>query len=255
MNYVSETDIETLVETLRTRIGRVEKRIFDAASRVERSPGEVQLVVVTKAHPIARVHAAIQAGAQVIGENYVAEAVSKSEQTPAELRQKARWDMIGHVQSRKAKDVALYFDGFQALDSVKLANRLERTLAEIDKPLPVLVQVNVSGEAAKFGLPAWLESQQDDLLAALDQIHSLDHLKVEGLMTIPPFLSDPEAIRPYFRRLRELRENLQTQRPHFDLAQLSMGMSGDYEVAVEEGATIVRVGTAIMGARPAKREA
>lgn len=246
------TSIEQDVQVLRARIEVVNEKIEQAARRTGRSSDAVRLVVVTKAHPVERVHAAIAAGAKIIGENYAAEASAKAQSTPADLRAAARWDMIGHVQSRKAREVALNFDYFQALDSVKLAGRLDRFLAEQSKELPVLVQVNVSGEAAKFGLPAWKSEHLSALLENLDAIDRLKQLKLQGLMTLPPFLSDPEAVRPYFVRLRELQEMLKTERPDIGLQELSMGMSGDYEAAVEEGATIVRVGTAIMGSRPPK---
>ena len=160
--------------------------------------------------------------------------------------------MIGHIQSRKAKLVSQNFSWIQTLDSIKLANRLNRFAAEIDRKLPVLLECNVSGEQAKFGWPAWDESRWNELCLNLARFVELPNLDIRGLMTMPPLYSDPELARPYFIKLRKLRGFLIERFPGIEWQDLSMGMSADYEVAIQEGATIIRVGTAIMGSRTKK---
>jgi pyridoxal phosphate enzyme (YggS family) len=158
--------------------------------------------------------------------------------------------MIGHIQSRKAKAVCQSFDYTHSLDSLKLANRLDRFAAEEGRSLPVLLECNVSGEESKTGWPAWQEAEWGNLAEALAPLFDLTHLQMHGLMTMPPFFEDAERARPYFQRLRRLRDFLAERYPGADWSELSMGMSADFQVAVEEGATLVRVGTAIVGPRP-----
>ncbi len=230
------------------RILAIRERIDLAARSAGRDPAEVRLLVVTKTHPPEMVRAVIAAGAQHLGENYAEEALAK-QPALADLPG-VQWHMIGHVQSRKAEIVARHFDYLHALDSLKLAARLDRFAAAAGRVLPVLLECNVSGEASKFGYPAWQEAAWESLLPEFDQIARLPHLALRGLMTMPPFVPDPELARPCFQRLNALRAFLRRQLPQAHWDELSMGMSADFEVAVQEGATWVRVGQAIMGARP-----
>jgi pyridoxal phosphate enzyme (YggS family) len=226
------------------RVAAVRERIARAAERAGRAPDTVRLVAVSKTHPAERVREAFAAGLRDFGENRVQEAEAKVE-TLAELRAAGlRWHLIGHLQSNKARRAAALFDVVHSIDSRDLGLRLARLGQEAGRPLRGLVQVDLAGEATKSGLP------ESDLLPALEALRGAEGLQVEGLMLLPPFLEDPEAVRPYFRRLRELLEQacaggLLAGR------ELSMGMSHDFEVAVEEGATLVRVGTALFGERQA----
>jgi pyridoxal phosphate enzyme (YggS family) len=160
------------------------------------------------------------------------------------------WHMIGHVQSRKARDVCVHFDWVHSVDSLKLARRLERFSAEQESNLPILLECNVSGEESKFGFPAWEERQWGELLPEFEQIAKLPHLDLRGLMTIAPYLPEAEPARPFFRRLRRLQGYLLEEGIPGMWKELSMGMSGDFEVAIQEGSTMIRVGTAIFGERP-----
>ncbi len=236
---------------IRERYEQVLERISVAEKQSGRKPGEVRLVVVTKTHPPDTVQAAIAAGAWELGENYAEEGVSKMAALSAmgaEVSQ-VRWHMIGHVQSRKAPLIARHFDLIHSLDSVKLAHRLNQAAIDLQHKLPVLLQLNVSGEESKFGLPAWEQSKRDGLCETVAQIQDCSHLIIQGLMTVPPFFEEPERVRSYFRRLREWRDFFARCFPQADWSQLSMGMSGDFEVAIQEGATLVRIGTAILGVR------
>ena len=234
-------------ESVGSNLRRVQERIESAARSVGRPPETVTLVAVTKGHPREAIEAAFEAGVNRIGENYLEEAVSKMQEIPQ--RDRIEWHMIGHVQSRKARDVCEHFDWVHSVDSLKLARRLDRYAGERARPLPVLLECNVSGEESKFGFPAWDEMKWDELLPEFGRIAGLSHLNVRGLMTMAPYLPDPEDARPYFRRLRRLKEYLQDEGSPGDWEALSMGMSGDFEIAIQEGATIVRVGTAIFGER------
>jgi pyridoxal phosphate enzyme (YggS family) len=209
----------------------------------------VRLVVVTKTQPVERVQAAIEAGVRSLGENYAEEAIAKMD---ALGNVAVEWHMIGHVQSRKANLVAGHFDLMHSLDSLKLANRLDRFSAESGRTLPVLLEVNVSGEDSKFGYPAWDKSHWAALADEILAICELPNLQIRGLMSMPPFAEQAEESRPYFVRLRGLQEYLSKQVPAAGWAELSMGTSVDYTVAIQEGATLVRVGTAIMGQRQAR---
>jgi pyridoxal phosphate enzyme (YggS family) len=209
----------------------VEARIAAACARAGRSRADVQLVAVTKTFPASDVGHAIAAGLTDVGENKVQEARDKR---PA-VTGSARWHLIGHLQSNKARDAVRLFDVIQTVDSVDLAERLARVAEAEGKRQEVLVQVNVGDEAQKSG------AEVADLPALVRRIAELPSLHLAGLMAIPPFL-EPEAVRPYFRKLRALRDDL-------GLPELSMGMTDDFEVAIEEGATMIRVGRAIFGAR------
>lgn len=229
------------------RYNAVCERIYSAAFRVGRSPEDIRLVVVTKTQPIELIRAVIKAGAYHLGENYAEEGIKKMEGLgqPEGLS----WHMIGHVQSRKAALVAQSYDLVHSLDSLKLAQRLSRFAGEQARRLPVLLECNMSGEPSKYGWQAWQEDSWNELLEPFAQIQELPGLVIRGLMTMAPFLQNPEEARPYFKRLKKLQGFLATHLPQADWSDLSMGMSADFEVAVEEGATWVRVGSAITGPR------
>ena len=240
-----------LVASIRERYLHTVDQIATAAHSVDRDPKDIRLVVVTKSQPLEIVEAAIAAGAAILGENYPEEGVTKiqslSHQTGVE------WHMIGHVQSRKARLVADHFALLHSLDSLKLAQRLDRFAAEQNRVLPVLLELNVGGEQSKFGWNASDSSAWNLLLPEIKSVLNLTNLRVRGLMTMPPLEIDPQEARPFFRSLRLLRDHLAAAFPQADWHELSMGTSADYVVAVEEGATLVRVGTAIVGARQAAR--
>ncbi len=227
---------------LRERFDRVREKIETVARRCGREPKEITLVAVSKTHPVSVVREALGVGVTDFGENRVQEAESK---IPALANQAARWHLIGHLQANKARRVVRLFDVVHTLDSVCLAHRLESSCAEEDRAeLPVLIQVDLAGEATKSGVPA---TALTELVGIVNQC---SRLRFQGLMTLPPFFEDAERVRPFFRRLRELRDELQAAGDFGDRrGELSMGMSHDFEVATEEGATIVRVGTAIFGER------
>ena len=200
--------------------------------RIRASGREITLLAVTKTIPPERVDAALAAGITVFGENKIQEAKAK---IPL-VSSRAHWHFIGHLQSNKARDAVELFELIHSVDSVKLAGELDKWAGHAGKTQPILLEINVAGEAQKFGI------KPEDLPATLAQINQLSRLDVRGLMTVPPYCEEAEKVRPYFRRLRELRDAT-------GLCELSMGMSHDFEIAIEEGATIVRVGTAIFGER------
>ncbi len=223
------------------RVAAVHERIRRAAARVGRAPESVRLIAVSKNHPADAVRAAHAAGIRDFGENRVREAEGKVAAL-ADLRSALRWHLIGHLQSNKARRAVSSIDLVQSVDSAELALRLERLAAERGTPLDILIQVDLAGEATKTGLP------ERELPALVERLaRECPHLRVGGLMLMPPY-DDPERVRPYFRRLRELGESVRAQGLTLG-PELSMGMSHDLEAAVEEGATMVRVGTAIFGER------
>jgi pyridoxal phosphate enzyme (YggS family) len=244
-----------LVSSIRERYLQTLEAVEAAARRAGRRPESARVVVVTKSQPLEVLRAAIQAGAKMLGENYAEEAVQKimelKSQTAAGTPHFAvEWHMIGHVQSRKAQLVAEHFALFHSLDSLKLAGRMDRLAAGMGRILPVLLEFNVADEPGKYGWAAADETRWPDLLRDAGAIAALPNLKVRGLMTMPPLSAAPEAARPYFQRLRRLRDFLAERAPQAEWTELSMGTSSDYAVAVEEGATLVRVGQAILGPRP-----
>lgn len=241
--------MSSLSDAIRERYLHILERIADAERRAGRVPGSTRLVVVTKSQPLEVVEAAIEAGAAILGENYPEEAVGKMD---ALRSAGVEWHMIGHVQSRKADLIPGRFALMHSLDSLKLANRLDRCAAQAGCKLPVLLEFNVGGEESKSGWSAADESNWQGVFPELDMVLKLGNLVVRGLMTMPPLFEDPERARPYFQRLRRLRDALSKTFPAADWSELSMGTSGDFEAAIEEGATFVRVGTAIVGARPPK---
>ncbi len=225
-------------------IARVKKRIAVAARRAGRSADEIALMGVTKTHSPDRIREAYDAGLRMFGENRVQEFAAKAGAL-TDLSG-AGWHMIGHLQTNKAAKAAELFSAIDSVDSVKLAEKLNLAARNLNKTLPVLIEINVGGEAAKTGLPPDSREIEELLLAA----PRLEALGFRGLMTVPPFKDDPEDARQFFRRLRELRDSIARRKLHgIQTDVLSMGMSHDFEVAIEEGATCVRVGTAIFGER------
>jgi pyridoxal phosphate enzyme (YggS family) len=224
------------------RVAAVRERIARAAARAARRPDDITLVAVSKTQPAEVVREAFAAGLRHFGENKVQEAEGKIAALEDLRAAGLRWHMIGHVQSNKGRRAAELFDAVDSVDDITLAKRLERGAEAARKPLPVLVQVDLGKEATKFGL------DEAHLFPTLEQLRGYKAVRVEGLMVLPPLVEDPEESRPYFRRLRALLEDAQKQGLVRGRA-LSMGMSHDFEVAIEEGATHVRVGTAIFGER------
>jgi PLP dependent protein len=234
------------------RTARVRERIADACARAGRAPEAVTMVAVSKTKSIEMILEAAAAGVQHFGESRVEESSVKipvlRQRSPVPLT----WHMIGHIQSRKARDVLPDFDLVHSLDSMKLAEKLSRLAQDGGRVLPVLVQMNVSGEESKFGFAAdgWESDSRvlEQAVTAIRGLLALPALELRGLMTIAPFVDDPQTIRPVFASLRNLRDALQ-ESTGADLPELSMGMTDDYEVAIEEGATLVRIGRAIFGER------
>jgi hypothetical protein len=218
----------------------IRARIAAAARAAGREPSTVRLVAVSKTHPAALVDEAARAGQQLFGENYVQEFTAKA----AEVAMPVEWHFIGHLQSNKVRQIAGKISLVHSVDRLSLAEEIDRQWGKLGQACPVLIEVNVAGEATKSGTTA---------AAALELVRSvaaLPHVRIVGLMTMPPFFDDPEAARPYFRELRALAAAIEREAiPGVVMRELSMGMSGDFEVAIEEGATLVRVGTAIFGER------
>jgi pyridoxal phosphate enzyme (YggS family) len=230
-------------ERIASNLAHVRERIVSAARRVGRAPSEVTLVAVTKTRSLVEIEAAYQAGVRHIGENRVEEAEAKKLQLDLAG---VTWHMVGHLQSRKAGRAVGLFDIVHSVDSVKLARRLDRLAAEQSKILSILVEVNISGEESKYGFPL---SERAALETAVGEIVALPHLRVDGLMTVAFIARDAEEVRPVFARLCALRDAFRTRFPKGEWRHLSMGMTDDFEVAIEEGATLVRVGRAIFGPR------
>jgi pyridoxal phosphate enzyme (YggS family) len=216
----------------------IQQSIRAACERTGRAMDSVTLMAVSKTHPPETIQAAAGLGLLVFGENKVQEAKAKIPLCPGKLR----WHFIGHLQSNKCRDAVQLFQMIQSVDSMSLAQEINKRAAEAAKTMPVLLETNLAGEASKFGY------SPEGLLADLKEINSLPRIEIHGLMTVPPWTPDAENSRPHFRRLRELKAECE-QILGAPLPQLSMGMSGDFEVAIEEGATIVRIGTALFGPR------
>jgi hypothetical protein len=241
--------MEALVTQIRERYEDTLEKIAAAAQAGGRDPESVRLVVVTKAQPLEIVQAAVEAGAYLLGENYPDESVSKISSLGPESG--VEWHMIGHVQSRKARLVIEHFDLLHSLDSLKLAKRLDWMAEEAGRVLPVMLEFNVGGEESKYGWPAENEKDWPALYPVIESMLELENLQIRGLMAMPPLETDPEDARIYFRTLRLLRDHLAARYSQADWHELSIGTSADYEVAIQEGATLVRIGTAILGSRPA----
>jgi pyridoxal phosphate enzyme (YggS family) len=230
--------------SIAANIALIEQRIAIAAGRSGRNVGDIALMAVTKTQPAERIREAYDAGHRLFGENRVQDFAAKA----GALRdlQNAEWHMIGHLQTNKAAKTAELFRAVDSVDSLKLAEKLDAAARQFGRSLDVLIEINVGGEAAKNGVAPDASALEELLLAA----PRLEALVFRGLMTVPPFIDDPEGARPYFRKLRELRAAIAARKlPAVAMSQLSMGMSHDFEVAIEEGSTCVRLGTAIFGER------
>jgi pyridoxal phosphate enzyme (YggS family) len=235
--------------SLADNIARVQQQTADACRRAGRAPESVQLMAVSKTHPADAILEAAATGIRLFGENRVQEFAGKRDALAAAGlfagHDPARFHCIGPLQSNKANRAAEIFDAVDTVDSLRLAQRLEQATGALGKTLAVNLEIKTSPETAKHGIPP----DSPELAALFEQLPDLKHLCVRGLMTVPPFAPDPEQARPYFRGLRKLRDSLTARYPRVPLEELSMGMSHDFAVAIEEGATVVRVGTAIFGAR------
>ncbi len=222
---------------IKENLHAVMDRIGKAALRSGRDPDEIKLVAVTKTVGVDRIREAIDAGASILGENYVQEAGDKIE----EIGRPVRWHFIGHLQTNKAKYAVRLFEMIHSLESIDLAEELNSRAERVKSSIRVLIEVNLSGEESKFGI------EESGVAGLAEKILRLKRLSLEGLMTMPPYFDDPEMSRPYYTALREMKERL--VKGGVPLKELSMGMSNDFEIAIEEGATYVRIGTAIFGPR------
>lgn len=226
--------------TVKDNIEKIRDNIVRAAMRSGRKASDIRLMAVTKTVVDERIIEAIEAGVDIIGENYVQEAKRKIEK----MGKNVEWHMIGHLQSKKSKYVVRLFDMIHSIDRIKLARELDKRARMAECITKILIEVNISGEETKSGV------KKEDALNLVKDISALENLSIQGLMTMPPWFDNPEDARPYFVNLRKLRERIAEERlPNVEMCELSMGMSGDYQVAVEEGATIVRIGTSIFGER------
>lgn len=236
----------TLPMSITDNIAAIRERIAAAAHRAKRDPNSIALMAVCKMKPAQEIREAFQAGQRLFGENRVQEWEDKSAELADVLGAGAEFHLIGHLQSNKANKAAELFHGVDSVDSLALLERLNMMAQRAGKVLPVLLEINIGGEEQKEGLPADCSELNELLLAAA----RLTNVSIRGLMTVPPYTENPEGARPYFRQMRELRDRIAKRNlPAVNMDQLSMGMSHDFEVAIEEGSTCVRVGTAIFGAR------
>jgi PLP dependent protein len=234
--------MEVIMEyPVKDNILAIRRNIAAAATKAGRNPAEVKLMAVSKTVDDQRILAAIDAGVDMVGENYIQEAKRKIES----MGHGIEWHFIGHLQTNKAKYAVKLFDMIHSVDRMELAQELDKRSANFGKTSNVLIEVNVSGEASKSGVPL------NEALTLVAAVSELKHLSIQGLMTMPPWFDNPEDARPYFVALRELKERINLANiDRVQMRELSMGMSGDYQVAIEEGSTIVRIGTAIFGKRP-----
>jgi pyridoxal phosphate enzyme (YggS family) len=223
---------------LAENLEQIEKRIHAACERAGRARDSVLLLAVSKTHPPETIREAANLGLTHFGENKVQEAKAKIPNSPG----KARWHFIGHLQSNKCRDAIELFEMIQGVDSLSIAQEINKRAEQAGKTMPILLEINVAGEGSKYGY------NPEQMLADLKAINALPRLEIHGLMAIPPYTPVPEKARPYFQKLRELKHQAETELGA-PLPHLSMGMSGDFEVAIEEGGTIVRIGTALFGER------
>ena len=225
---------------MKQRLENIKERIRKACESCGRDPNSVGLVAVSKTVAADIVKEAIAAGVTTLGENYVQEAREKFK---ALVQYPLSWHFIGHLQSNKAKYAVRLFDLIHTVDSLKLALELDKQAAKVDKVQQILVQVNISGEDTKSGVSA------DEAPRLISEISRMENIALKGLMTMPPYFYQPEKVRPFFAALRKLRDQIEQTQPNVSLTELSMGMTGDFEVAIKEGATLVRIGTALFGER------
>lgn len=227
--------------TVKKRIEKIRNRIKQSALRSSRNPSDIRLVAVSKTVAPQDIKSAIDAGVFIFGENYIQEAMQKIDEI-ADSR--LAWHFIGHLQSNKAKYAVRYFDLIHSVDSFKLAKEINSQAKKVNKVQDILVQINIAMESTKSGVSA------KDAISLVKDISTLENVSVKGLMTVPPFFNQPETVRPYFKALALIKDRIQKESiKHIEMKELSMGMTGDFEVAVEEGATLVRIGTAIFGER------
>jgi PLP dependent protein len=244
---------EQATSNIGANLAAVDEQIRAACARCGRERDEITLVAVTKTRPVAQILEAYACGVRDFGENRVEEAEEKRllfDEASAAYNMAAdppRWHMIGHVQSRKAATAVAVSDLVHSVDSMRLARRLDRFAGEAQRLLPILLELNVSGEESKYGFSAADDRALDAFIDEIEELQEMEHLAVRGLMTMAPIVPDAKMARPVFRRLREIRGRLRDRLPWSDWAELSMGMTDDYAVAIEEGATIIRVGRAIFG--------
>jgi len=235
-------------EQIREKLNAVQAKMDAATHAAGRPTGSTRLLVVTKGQSVETIQAAYAAGIRLFGENYPEESLAKIDALSA--MPDVEWHMIGHLQSRKARIVAQHFNMLHSLDSLTLAEKLDRQMSDQGRSLPVLLEVNVSGEESKGGWPAWDSPACDNLAADIEKLVCLEHLQIRGLMVMPPLFDDAALARPFFRKTRLLRDWLAGRFPDVSWNELSMGTSADYQEAIEEGSTFVRIGTAILGPRP-----
>lgn len=245
---MSQLAFEAQVSQIRQNLEVVESRIFRAVEKSDRDLNEIKLIAVTKMVPIDTIKAAIKVGIRCFGENYAEQAAEKIAALETDVN--LEWHMIGHIQSRKTDTVCEYFDMVHSLDRMKIAKYLDQYARENDKVMPVLIEVNLSGEDSKYGWQASDEDRWPSLIPIFQQIGSYSNIEVRGLMSMPPLFNDPESTRPIYKRMRRLQQFLREELPDIIWGELSIGTSFDYEVAIEEGATMVRIGTEIFGSRP-----
>jgi len=229
---------------LSSRLDSLQKRIAAACSRAGRNPVEVMLLPVTKGVPAETIRAAAELGLAVFGESKVQEARLKISACPSRFR----WHMLGHLQSNKCRDAVHFFEMIQSVDGLAIAQEINKWAEKAGKDMPVLLEVNVAGESTKFGY------RPDRLLAELMELNALRRIEIRGLMTIAPWTPEPEKVRPVFHAMRELKNECE-KILGAPLQHLSMGMSGDFEIAIEEGATLIRLGTALFGSRAPMKKA
>jgi pyridoxal phosphate enzyme (YggS family) len=243
-----EEKLDQIEKNIRMNLALVNQRITEAADKAGRDLDEIKLIAVTKLMSVEVINAAIEAGIRRFGENYAEQAAEKIDilGKTADIE----WHMIGHIQSRKAETVSRYFDMVHSLDRMKIARYLDKYAKEQNRVTPVLIEVNVSGEASKYGWDASDESLWPNLADQFREICAHQNIEVKGLMTMPPLFDDPEDSRPIYKKLRHLQQFLIKEVSESKWDELSIGTSFDYPIAVEEGATMVRIGTEIFGSRP-----
>jgi len=242
---MSQKDIEDKTAQIEKNLKAIHSRMARAAEKTDRELSEIKLIAVTKLMPLETIKAAINTGLRCFGENYPEQAVEKI--VGLKTDQDIEWHMIGHIQSRKANTVCEYFNMVHSLDRMKIARYLNRYSGEVKRRLPVLIEVNVSGEESKYGWQATDEATWSELVPQFQQIAGLPNLEIRGLMSMPPLFENAELTRPIYRKLRKLQQFLRDRIPEAAWDELSIGTSFDFEVAIEEGATMVRIGTEIFG--------
>lgn len=247
---MTEMAYQEKVAFIKNNLDQVVLRMMHAAEKAGRDAREITLVAVTKLMSIETIQAGIEAGLRIFGENYPEQAAEKI--MALGKNQDLTWHMIGHIQSRKANTVCASFDWVHSVDRMKIAGYLDRYCNQANRVMPILLEVNLSGEESKYGWKAWDEDHWTELIPQFMKISQMANIEIRGLMSMPPFFEDPELTRPYYQRLRRLQAFLRDQLPDITWNELSIGTSFDFEVAIEEGATQVRLGTIIFGSRPEK---